>query len=60
MDLASLTLVLRSALSHSPEERKAAEASLNQVSDHHHSLLSLSLSLSLSLAPLLPLTRQPR
>ncbi|KAM0828157.1 hypothetical protein ACQ4PT_067733 [Festuca glaucescens] len=31
MDLASLTLVLRSALSHSPEERKAAEASLNQI-----------------------------
>jgi hypothetical protein len=52
MDLASLTLVLRSALSHSPEERKAAEASLNQVSDHHHALPSL--------APLLPLTRQPR
>jgi hypothetical protein len=32
MDLAGLTLVLRAALSHSPEERKAAEASLNQVS----------------------------
>ena len=32
MDLASLTLVLRAALSHAPEERKAAEASLTQVS----------------------------
>uniref|UniRef100_A0ACD5U9N1 Uncharacterized protein n=1 Tax=Avena sativa TaxID=4498 RepID=A0ACD5U9N1_AVESA len=31
MDLASLTLVLRAALSHNPEERKAAEASLDQI-----------------------------
>ncbi|KQJ82085.1 importin beta-like SAD2 isoform X2 [Brachypodium distachyon] len=30
MDLTNLTLVLRAALSHAPEERKAAEASLNQ------------------------------
>jgi importin-7 len=32
MDLPSLVVVLRAALSHAPEERKAAEASLNQVS----------------------------
>lgn len=32
MDLPSLAVVLRAALSHAPEERKAAEASLNQVS----------------------------
>ncbi|CAM0905033.1 unnamed protein product [Alopecurus aequalis] len=31
MDLANLTLVLRAALSHAPEERKAAEASLTQI-----------------------------
>lgn len=31
MDLASLTVVLRAALSPIPEERKAAEQSLNQV-----------------------------
>lgn len=32
MDLPSLAVVLRAALSHVPEERKAAEESLNQVS----------------------------
>jgi len=32
MDLPSLVVVLRAALSHAPEERKAAEASLEQVS----------------------------
>jgi hypothetical protein len=32
MDLQSLAVVLRAALSHVPEERKAAEESLNQVS----------------------------
>ncbi|VAH31483.1 unnamed protein product [Triticum turgidum subsp. durum] len=31
MDLSNLTLVLRAALSHAPEERKAAEASLEQL-----------------------------
>ena len=53
MDLGSLTLVLRAALSHAPEERKAAEANLTQVSAPYrrldHALLSLG--------PLLVLTR---
>jgi len=31
MDLPNLAVVLRTALSHVPEERKAAEESLNQV-----------------------------
>lgn len=39
MDLPSLAVVLQAALSPNPDERKAAEQSLNQVTDHcstHH------------------------
>ena len=34
MDLPSLVVVLQAALSPNPDERKAAEQSLNQVHDH--------------------------
>ena len=34
MDLPSLAVVLQAALSPNPDERKAAEQSLNQVTDH--------------------------
>jgi hypothetical protein len=35
MDLPNLAVVLRAALSHVPEERRAAEESLNQVRGFH-------------------------
>jgi hypothetical protein len=41
MDLPSLAVVLRAALSHVPEERKAAEESLNQVTASSPPLLSI-------------------
>jgi hypothetical protein len=44
MDLPSLAVVLRAALSHAPEERKSAEASLNQVSPPSPPLVPLSYS----------------
>ncbi|KAG1331571.1 Importin beta-like SAD2 [Cocos nucifera] len=41
MDLPSLTVVLRAALSPNPDERKAAEESLNQLVDHRTPQCSL-------------------
>lgn len=51
MDLQSLAVVLRAALSHVPEERKAAEASLTQVRSRSRAPARCSPLLDHALAP---------